>query len=336
MTNSLDAAEATFFERFSGQVNTVDMPLLFILGSPRTGSTLIYQILVNSIRAFFFSNFVENHFANHPVIGVALEQTLNPHEPVSYESAFGKTKGLWEPSEASKIFRNWFGGEHPSQLNSCDVISSKETHLIATMQCIYALTGNVIITKNAWNCFRIKAIKDLFPRAHFLWIRRDLGFSALSDLQARYFRGNPEIWNSATTANYREIQTLPYWEQVVEQQYEYNQSIATDLKKFAGNQFLEIWYEDLCDNTDSQMEYLQNYLTSYDLVTSIVNRNLPTFNRSFGTSNSSNEDLSKIQGYIREQEERFLDYMYLPNRPSSVGHSASGSSEELSSGIHNK
>ena len=308
VNTSLDTVETFLFKRYSRDAKVKDVPILFILGSPRTGSTLIYQVLVNFFQTFYFSNFIEEHFAAHPAVGAALDEVLNPHAPVSYESSYGKTDGMWEPSEASFIFRNWFGGDHPSQAKSCAVLPGLEPHLLATMQSIYALTGRMIIAKNAWNCFRIKTLARLFSRAHFLWIRRDIGLSAHSDLKARYLRGGPTVWNSATTANYQEIQKRPYWEQVVEQQYEYNRSIAADLHQFSHGRFIELWYEELCNDIETQLDRLQNYFVIQNEAMQITNNALPTIICSSG-ENGDDEDYVRIRQFITQHEERFRDYV---------------------------
>lgn len=305
---SLDLTEGLLFELFTKKVKVSEVPLLFILGSPRTGSTVIYQVLINHIKPFYFSNFIEEHFAASPALGASFEQILNPRLPVSYSSAYGKTEGIWEPSEASKVFRHWFGGDHPSQTKSCNVLPGQEAHLLATMQTIYGLTGRMIVTKNAWNCFRIETLTRLFPRAHFLWIRRDIGLSALSDLKSRYVHGGPTIWNSATTANYQEIQKLPYWEQVVEQQYEYNRSVAADLEKFSRGQFIEVWYETLCAALETQLERLYQYFVVHNISIDRVKNKLPNLKCSSGPT-SIDDDYLKIQRYVSEHHERFQNYI---------------------------
>src|SRR5262249_7932126 len=104
-----------------------------------------------------------------------------------------------------------------------------------------------LVIKNAWNCFRIPALARLLPAARFLWVRRDIGTAAKSDLHARYStKGSPVIWNSATPHNVESLRARPYWEQVVENQFEFNAAMHRDLNAHAKERFLEVWYEDLC------------------------------------------------------------------------------------------
>jgi len=301
--------ESLFFEQFSKDIEMDELPLVFILGSPRTGSTLIYQIMINYFDLFWFSNFVNDYFAEFPVIGVALALCLNSGSPVNYKSEYGKTEGYFGPSEGSMIFKNWFGGEHPSQTHSCKVLPGKVMHLISTMKSIYRITGQPILAKNAWNCFRIQELSRLFPNIHFIWIRRDISLSALSDLKARYRRGGPTVWNSATTANYLEIQKRPYWEQVVEQQYEYNESIARDLDRFSQGQYVELWYEDVCEETGRELVKLSQYFASKSLPIIKVDMPIPSFSRS-SVVDELEDDYSKIIGYISSNPDRFHNRIY--------------------------
>jgi len=212
---------------------------IFILGAPRTGSTFLYQVMINYFGLSYLTNFTNKYFTKHPYIGTYL--SLPFMGKVNYSSDYGKTNGLFGPSEASYIFRNWFGGEHPSETKSCNILPGKEKSLIRTFK------NKTIVTKNAWNCFRIWELVNLLPDIRFIWIKRNIMDSALSDLNSRYNRGSPDIWNSATPANYKEIQKRPYWEQVVEQQHEYNRIIERDLKLYS-KRYMVIQYENFYGN----------------------------------------------------------------------------------------
>lgn len=68
--------------------------MIHIIGAPRTGSTLMLQVIVNHFHVTYFGNDGKVHKAD---------------EPVPYESWYGKTKKPHEPSEASPILSSWFG-----------------------------------------------------------------------------------------------------------------------------------------------------------------------------------------------------------------------------------
>jgi hypothetical protein len=265
---SIQATEELLYDLYGQQINIENVPSIFILGSPRTGSTLLYQLICRHFSTVYITNHTNDNYAETPSVGVALDHTLFPDPNITLESSYGKTKRPFEPSEGSAIFAHWFGGEHPSQLKSARVLPGRRQHFQRSLQTIFAISNRPLVTKNAWNVFRIQELATTLKSAIFIWIRRDIAKSALSDLEARYRRGGPEIWNSATTSNYQEIQKLPYWEQVVEQQYWYNKTISEDLEKFARGRFCEVWYEDLTSQPKDTIDNLFSFLTArYSTVT---------------------------------------------------------------------
>jgi hypothetical protein len=233
---------------------------------------------------------------------------LNPRLEVPYKSLYGKTEGMFEPSEASFIFKNWFGGRHPSQIYSKTILPDRKDHMINTMGSLYGLTHQVILTKNAWNCFRIENLANVFLNSNFVWIRRDIVNSAFSDLKARQARGSLNNWNSATTANYKEIQKLPYWEQVVEQQYWYNKAIK---KEVAIRSSIQVWYEDLINRLPETLEKIDKWFdwTFPDLELDFFNwKDKPVF-ENFKKSNE-NEDYLKIKTYVNKNLDRLEEFLY--------------------------
>lgn len=240
-------AESTLFGRLLAGVDARNSPSVFILGGPRTGSTLLYQVVARFLRLPYFSNLANEVFAHRPAVAGPLLRDLFDFDQVEFTSAYGKTRGAFQPSEASGVMRQWFGGGHPSQIKSTSVLDGKSEHLANTMAAMHALFGLPVVTKNPWNCFRVASIAEHLSRAFFVWVRRDIVPSALSDLAARYVvQGSPDVWNSATPARYEAMQKeLPYWEQVVENQYEFSKAIRDSLSAHAADRHVEIWYEDL-------------------------------------------------------------------------------------------
>lgn len=240
---------------------TVDVAVkpIFMLGAPRTGSTVLYQIVVNNFNLFYISNFINDYFSQYPMTGGYLDRLLNPRATVSYQSYYGKTAGQFEPSEGSQFFKFWYGGRHPSEIYSKDILSEKRAYIQKVFQYYSNISNRPLIFKNAWNCFRIKNILEMFPSSIFIWVRRDVEESAKSDLVARYRRGGGHVWNSATTKDFLNIQKRPFCEQVVEQQLAYNKTIQRDLLKYAASRYIEVWYEDVVVNCQQELGAIDSF-----------------------------------------------------------------------------
>lgn len=288
---------------------------VFVVCAPRVGSTLIYQALANVFGLTYFSNATNDLFSKTPALGLLRESKNKENKYLlSYFSQYGKTSGLRETSEASAIFGNWFGGGHPSESVSSDVKSvDAGLHMQRTFAASKVITGRDHVSKNPWNSFRIKSLASHFPEATFVWIRRSIDASAISDLENRIARGNPnEIWNSATTANYKDIQKRPYVEQVVLQQYYYSMSIKRALDGHEQSNVFEVWYEDLCATPRKVFAELCAGFEACDMAIGSPSLDvLDEIRPSKGVKNELPDDYQKI-----------LDFIKSDNRYSSMLHQA--------------
>ena len=71
----------------------------FIVGLPRSGSTLLQQILISRYSVGYVSNIVGKFWGN-PVVGSILHNSLCENEYFSnFYSEYGNTKGPFEPCE---------------------------------------------------------------------------------------------------------------------------------------------------------------------------------------------------------------------------------------------
>ena len=301
--------ERAVFERFSdSQANPV-----FVVCSPRVGSTLIYQLLINKFGFAYISNFVNDFYGANPAVGVANQLVSDNNKYlVSYKSQYGKTLGYQETSEASAVFGNWYGGEHPSQLHSSDPLDTeKEIHMQNSLSAICGMTEATFVCKNPWNAFRIKSFSETFPNATFVWIRRGIDMASISDLENRYQRGKPEeVWNSATTSNYLEIQQRPYWEQVVLQQYYYSHAIGKDLQNNADGRFIDIWYEDLCTNTNDVLNNMKVFFEGLNVPLSDSGQvGQSELSVSAGSVDKIPDDFAKVKTFIHS-EQKYKDLLY--------------------------
>lgn len=311
MNAALAEAERLAFSRWGACDDCV--PVVFILGSPRTGSTLCYQVLVDALGFFPINNLVNDCFSSHPILGALLSVALDPGHPVGYSSKFGKTDGPFGPSEGSAVFKHWFGGDHPSATRSAFPLDGRGEHLVASFRSIASATGRTPIAKNAWNCFRIPALARLLPQSFYVWIRREIGHAASSDLDARKHRGSVDVWNSATPSNIEALRMLPYWEQVVEQQFEYNRVIDEDLASHRRGQFHMLWYEDLCRDPQGEVERLAAALAMAGVPFQRRQWRVPDL-ASRREAKATDPDHARVLDYVAAKPDRFAKYRYPGHR----------------------
>ena len=284
---------------FSGEGEVPRSPV-FILGAPRTGSTVFYQAVCSGLGLPYISNLTNDFFADTPIIGLTIQKSVVVK--VNFKSHYGKTDGAFQPSEGSTVMMKWFGGGHPSALLSARILSGAEYHFLRTLTAAEILFDAPLVIKNAWNCFRVPYLAQVLPSARFIWIRRDVASAAKSDLAARYkTKRSASLWNSATPANVEMLMRLLPTSQVVENQHEYNIAIGSGLRSYADGRWREIWYEDFCEDPNGVLAELGIFLgASRDDHAPIVDI------RPNGLWSLPAEDENSIECYLLKHAARFL------------------------------
>jgi hypothetical protein len=242
-------------------------PPVFILGAPRSGTTLLYQLMVNRFNFAYFSNFTAAFYLA-PVVGFWLARKRmraveTENDPDAYRSAHGITQGPNGPNECGEFWYRWFPrGEH--------VYVAKGT---TPNQVLHALRSEVLhvsemmdasmLFKNVYNTMRIAPILEAIPEAVFLVCHRDPAATARSILRCRIGAGDgKEQWWSLPPKEIDEVRTHPYWDQVVEQvYYTYNQ-IDEDETDFGSERFLHVQYESLCRDVQAELTRIESFLVS--------------------------------------------------------------------------
>lgn len=170
-------------------------PPIFIIGAPRSGTTMLYQVLLQTFRSAYISNLM----ALLPSLMVKMtriSKRVACQYRGSHNSSFGYIPGLLSPNEAGSIMQFWFE----------DARSPHERDYVArTVRAISAATDAPLVLKNVNNTLRIAAIRSVLPDSRFIFIKRDPRFTAQSILLARRKFGIQAGCWSATPPGHEEI-----------------------------------------------------------------------------------------------------------------------------------
>lgn len=224
-------------------------PPIFIIGLPRSGTTLLYQLLIDTYRFAYFNN-ISNYFFTSPVLLSYISlKIFGYYKPIDYRSQFGLTPGISSPSESGFIFRNWFNNNDNKK---------KIRQSVFAISNVYKAP---FIAKNLYNNFRIEVLNKLFPNSVFIEVRRDLKFIGQSLLLGRKKEtGSYNEWFGVKPLNYEEIKKIkdPF-EQVSCQISTINKTIEKSLKGIETNRKIIVSYEELCDNPDFILKQLIHF-----------------------------------------------------------------------------
>ena len=224
-------------------------PVLFIAGLPRSGTTLLYQLVAAGGGFGYPSNFVAR-FYRRPAAG-ALAQALAapwlPRPEPSFSSRAGATPGWSEPHEFGYFWEGHFPfAEHhepgKEALGRLDL-----TLLVGLLGELEETLGLALAFKNVILSFVLDRLARDLPTARVVRIRRPYVDVALSLVAVRraYF-GSAEAWFSVRPAGAAEMLRRPAAEQIAFQIARVEAALDDARNALEPDRWLEIEYATLC------------------------------------------------------------------------------------------
>lgn len=245
-------AEAKIFNKFN--YKSKNYPI-FIIGSPRSGSTVLYQILTHTLDCLYIDNLIYAFFNNLP-FGFWLSNKLfknSSHN--SFDSEFGNTKKMHSPSECGGFWYRWFPRDRDF-INCDEFLMSSMEEIRYNLYVIMNKYEKNIIFKNLNAGQRIRVLHKIFPDAKFIFIRRDPFYTVQSLLKAWEKNNEPgKKWWSVKPSNYNELIDLPLCEKLVAQVFYLERQILEDLKNVPAQNVFEINYLDYGKRFDDLLSF---------------------------------------------------------------------------------
>ena len=224
-----------------------DSSFVFIVGAPRTGSTILYQALTNCYDVKYIDNLAASWFKQLP-FGMWLSHRrfgLAPHNNFVAEHGSTSQFGEHAPSECGQFWYRWlplddhFVDAGATSQGSIDQIRKE-------LSAVSGMFGLPLLVKNLNMGQRLRLIKEFAPDAKIIFIRRDPRFTVRSILKAREKMGVApnEMW-SVRPKNFRELQALSEGEMCAAQVYHLEKQIKEDLSLFPDANVMTVQYNKL-------------------------------------------------------------------------------------------
>jgi hypothetical protein len=221
---------------------------VFIIGAPRTGSTILYQILTRNLPVAYVNNLVGIGKYTFYINFLINRIVFKGRSHNSNKSQFGDTliDGLNAPHEAGDFWLRFLPKK--KDYISMDEVKSIDTGMLR--KSITAVTNYLdqpILFKNLNAGMRINLIKSVFPEAKFLLIKRDPFYTVQSILLARKKLGiNAGEWWSVKPPDFRDYLNMTEVGMVVRQVFDIEMQILNDLKGVVDETNYKIlYYENL-------------------------------------------------------------------------------------------
>ncbi|AFY41474.1 sulfotransferase [Nostoc sp. PCC 7107] len=235
--------------KFENQaVVQVNEPIVLILGTQRSGSTLLSQILASRLDIGYPSNLMAR-FYETPAVGAFMQKILigdRFQKCRQYKSQHGVTKRIEEPHE--------FGYFWSRHLGVCDDVHEPDEQdlqkvnlekLTEELNAIANVFAQPVIFKCLLCDFFIPILNQI-PNVFFIDLQRNLVDVAESVWRVRKERlGSVDKWWSFRTRNYSLLKELPPEEQIAGQLLAIRHVITRDLAQVSNERKMVISYEEL-------------------------------------------------------------------------------------------
>lgn len=226
-----------------------DKPVIFILGSPRSGTTLTSQVLAAARLFGTVNNFVAR-FWRAPAFGLLLARAFGLFDDPadSFVSTRGMTAGWSEPSEFGYFWSRYFDmGQSTHLLNEDQRNLFDPAGLRRTIAAMETVANRPMAFKNnTWFTFHADLLAEIFPGCVLVVCRRDPFFVAQSIWRQRLdLYGDPARWWSVRPPNFSEIVKLPPIEQVALQAISIQAEMNRALSNVRNAKIIEIEYSRL-------------------------------------------------------------------------------------------
>ncbi len=233
-----------------------DLPLYYIVGLPRSGTTLCSQL----ISSFWDIGYINNLIARfwlRPGVGITLSQNLLGPTPPAFllESREGRTEGPAGPHEFAFFWEHWFGFDktRTHNLTPAELARVDKTGFRQALHEILSAFRKPVVFKNMFIIFLAGYLKELHPRSFFFLIERPFEDVCRSMLHARErVHGSQGTWFALRPAAWPFEAQNPC-EEVVLQCLYIEQELKASLAPLRDS-CVHLLYRDLCENPYETLE----------------------------------------------------------------------------------
>ncbi|MEW8525351.1 MAG: sulfotransferase [Candidatus Thiodiazotropha endolucinida] len=266
-------------EQELAQFKAPELPLVLVVGGPRSGTTLMMQWLAASGCFGYPSNLIAR-FYKAPYIGALIHEMLvNPKyqykhdfEDIraytmhsSFASDLGKTDGLAAPNVFWYFWRRFFDFDDCPYLDKSKQKTADTGNFIKELAALESAFAKPFAMKGIIVNWNLDFINRLFGKILFIHMRREPAYQMLSILKARErFRGDRRLWWGFKPPEYDAL-TLNTPEHEVAAQIRYTrQAIADSFEKMPSARWLSIDYERFCENPAMVYGLIRDRLAQQD------------------------------------------------------------------------
>lgn len=244
-------------------------PHIFILGPPRSGTSLFYELMVTSFRYAYFSN-LAHRFYKTPLAASRLGQRLITTHKAAYQSDYGHISGWAAPNEGGWIWQRWL--EDGPWIDERKLPDLPAREIQATLAGMSAISDAPFVNKNVMHSNRIRLLDALFPGCLFIEVHRDAKDTARSIIRAQRRAKGPkqhsDEWWSVRPSNAGGKTML---ERACRQVTGVSLDIQRDCSHVGQDRLFTVDYNALCTSPKQMLLRVAGFLESHGVPADLCN-----------------------------------------------------------------
>lgn len=243
-------------------------PPTFLIGPPRSGTTIAALVIAKGFRRSYFSRVAASLCMitgePKPEIGsrvTALAGRLFP-EDSRFENRYGHSHVIAAPAESEVIWHALFGTKY-DEVDPASVSPSRREaieQVVAATE--HGFGGLPFFDKSTTASVRIEALRAIFPDALFIRVARDRVSVAQSIVVARG-RTRFRDWIGARPRQCLGMDDEPVEKQACAQVHYTEQAIDNAIDALGEDIFLTIRYSDLCADPNRELGRVSAFLAAH-------------------------------------------------------------------------
>jgi hypothetical protein len=227
------------------------VPLIFVTGPARSGTTLVAQVLIEHLPVTYFNNLTAV-FQRSPILANILFGRLIRSKSISHKNYYGKTVSFSGPNDALQIWDRWVGKDRTRIPSS--ISETQKRDMVRFFGAWERAFRRPLVNKNN----NLSTFPDLvaytLQHSHFICLTRNPLYLAQSLLKARIeIHGDinvPYGIYDPRKPEERERST-DFVQDVCEQVLFHEREIKKQEKKVGRERFWVVPYEDFCQKPEA-------------------------------------------------------------------------------------
>lgn len=288
-------------------------PVVLIMGSPRSGTTLLLQFLA-ATGYFCYPTNLLSRFYGAPRLGAKIQLMLATYDfkgeifgsggDVEFVSTLGKTRGALAPHEFWYFWRRFFHPTETHKLSEEQLRSVDHEQFASELAALEAVFDKPLVMKGMIVNWNIPFISRFLDKVLFIHIKRHPLYNIQSILGARKdYSGDISEWWSFRPPQYPKLKGLGPYEQVAGQVYYTNRGVEDGLAAVNPERAFTVGYEELCRAPGEAFRKVSEKLTQQGCAADWPYRgpeSFPVVNDGFLTGEERQKVISAYAGFSGE------------------------------------